>query len=94
MDQLNDIRLDLDFLVERAKRKLLSLQCKRLAHSDNPLSSLDYIVTTGTNDDIIFKMRKNIPNDCNNTYKMLQKYTLKDFQCYFKVLRLLSQCKE
>lgn len=94
MNELDDIRFDLDFLVERAKRKLLTLQCKRIAHSDEPISSLDYIVANATNDTNIFRMRNNIPIENNITYDMLQKCTLKDFQSYFKVLRLLSNYKE
>jgi len=94
MNQLDDIRFDLEFLVERAKRKLLNLQCKRLSHSANSTSSLDYIVTNATNDNYTFRLRNNIIE--NNTYDMdmSQKCTLKDFQSYFKVLRELSIYKE
>lgn len=95
MNQLNDILFDLDFLAERAKRKLLNLQCKRLSHSANSTSSLDYIVTNANNDNNMFRMRNNIIED-NNTYDidMSQKCTLKDFKSYFKVLRELSIYKE
>jgi len=91
MNQLDDIRFDLEFLVERAKRKLLNLQCKRLSHS---ASSLDYIVTNAADDNYTFRLRNNIIE--NNTYDMdmSHKCTLKDFQSYFKVLRELSIYKE
>lgn len=92
MDQLDDIRFDLECLLERTKKKVLSLQSKRLSRSDDPMSALQYMLSDAKNENIVFKLKYNIPNEF--TKEIFENCTLKDFQSYFKVIRQLSQNKE